>query len=493
MRPPRPLPEVVRSIRRPVVAVVGDLLLDRYLFGSVGRVSPEAPVHVLREEREEERPGGAGSVAAMAAGLGARCRVVGLLGEDGAGRRLRDLLRAAGADARGVLRVAGRPTTVKTRLVASNAAGHQQVLRVDREESAPPPARDLRSLAAAARAAIRGADAVVLSDYAKGALPDGVLRAVLAEARRRRVPVLVDPKRADFRAYRGARLVTPNRAETERASGARVRTVADAVAAGRGLARTHRFGAVLVTLDRDGMVLVPREGPAVHVPTAPREVFDVTGAGDMVIAATAAALASGASLEEAARLANVAAGVEVARFGAVPVSRDEVLEAVHDPGGDAARKVLPLPALREALRARRARGESVVLTNGCFDLLHAGHARYLAAARSEGDLLVVGLNSDASVRRLKGPGRPVSPFRERAEVLASLSCVDFVVEFREDTPERLVRSVDPQVLVKGEDWRTKGVVGRRWVESRGGRVVLARLVPGKSTTAILRRIRRLSR
>lgn len=491
MRPARPLPEVVRSLGRPTVAVVGDLLLDRYLFGSVGRVSPEAPVHVLRVDREEERPGGAGSVAALLAGLGARCRVSGFLGRDGSGERLRDLLRAAGAVTRDVLALPGRPTTVKTRIVARNASGFQQVLRVDREEITPPGAGVERSLAAAARRAIRGAAAVVVSDYAKGALPDSVLRAVLAEARRRGVPALVDPKRADFRAYRGATVLTPNRAETERAMGMRLRTRKDVERAGRRMVRALGLEAALVTLDRDGLALVPREGPAVFVATEPRDVFDVTGAGDMVIAAAAAALAAGATLEEAARLANVAAGIEVARFGVVPVSRDEVLETVHAPEGDPARKVLPLPALREALRARRARGEKVVLTNGCFDILHVGHLRYLAASRAEGDLLVVGLNSDASVRRLKGRGRPVVPFRERAETLASLSAVDFVVGFREDTPERLVRAVDPDVLVKGEDWRTKGVVGRDWVESRGGRVVLARLVPGRSTSALLSRIRGL--
>jgi D-beta-D-heptose 7-phosphate kinase/D-beta-D-heptose 1-phosphate adenosyltransferase len=473
------------------VAVVGDLLLDRYVVGAVGRISPEAPVHVLRVEREDERPGGAGSVAAMVGGLGARCRVVGFRGEDGAGDRLVRLLRDSGATTTGVLRFRGRPTTVKSRVVARNAAGFQQVLRVDREEDAPLRPAEARALAAAARAALRGADAVVLSDYAKGALPDVVLAAVLREARRRRIPALVDPKRADFRAYRGASLLTPNRAETERALGMRIRTPADAERAGRRLVRELRLDAALLTLDRDGMVLVPRVGPAVHVPTEPREVFDVTGAGDMVIAAAAVALGAGASAEEAARLANVAAGIEVARFGAVPVARDEILEAVHAHGGDPARKVLALPALREALRARRARGGKIVLTNGCFDLLHVGHLRYLAGARAEGDLLVVGLNSDPSVRRMKGRGRPVMPFRERAEMLASLACVDFVVGFGEDTPARLVRAVDPHVLVKGEDWRAKGVVGREWVESRGGRVVLARLTPGKSTTGILERVRKL--
>lgn len=490
MKGPRPLPEVVRSLRRPVVAVVGDLILDRYITGAVGRVSPEAPVHVLRVEGEEERPGGAGSVAALVTGLGARCRAAGFLGEDGSGGRLAALLRAAGADVSGVLRLRGRPTTVKTRIVARNASGLQQVLRVDREEDAPLRAGEARALAAAARRALRGADAVVLSDYAKGALPDGVLRAVLREARRRGIPALVDPKRSDFRAYRGAAVITPNRAETERATGRPVRTLADAERAGRRLVRDLGLRAALITLDRDGMMLVPRTGPAVHVPTEPREVFDVTGAGDMVIAAMAVALGSGASPEEAARLANTAAGIEVTRFGVSAVSRDEILEAVLAHGGDPSRKVLPLPALRDALRARRARGERIVLTNGCFDLLHVGHLRYLAGARAEGDLLVVGLNSDASVGRLKGPGRPVVPWRERAETLASLSCVDFVVGFREGTPERLVRAVDPHVLVKGEDWRERGVVGREWVESRGGRVVLARLVRGRSTSALLERIRR---
>jgi D-beta-D-heptose 7-phosphate kinase/D-beta-D-heptose 1-phosphate adenosyltransferase len=473
------------------VAVVGDLILDRYLLGSVGRVSPEAPVHVVRVEDEEERPGGAGSVAALVTGLGARCRVAGAVGTDGSGERLAALLRAAGAGVGGLVRLRGRPTTVKTRVVARNASGRQQILRVDRESDAPLGPGEARALAAAARRALRGADAVVLSDYAKGALPDAVLAAVLREARRRGIPALVDPKRADFRAYRGATILTPNRAETERATGLPIRTLADAERAGRALARDLRLRAALVTLDRDGMMLVPRRGAAVHVPTEPREVFDVTGAGDMVIAAAAAALASGATDEEAARLANLAAGIEVARFGVAPVSRDELLEAVHAHGGDPSRKVLALPALRDALRARRARGDRIVLTNGCFDLLHAGHLRYLSGARDEGDLLVVGLNSDPSVRRLKGPGRPVVPWRERAAMLASLSCVDFVVGFREDTPERLVRAVDPHVLVKGEDWRTKGVVGREWVESRGGRVVLARLVPGRSTTSLLDRIRRI--
>lgn len=490
MSAPRALPEVVRSLGRPTVAVVGDLLLDRYILGSVGRVSPEAPVHVLRVGREEERPGGAGSVAVLLAGLGARCRLAGLAGKDGSGERLLALLRESGASTREVLRLASRPTTVKTRVVARNASGYQQILRVDREEDAPLRSGESRSLAAAARRALRGADAVVLSDYAKGALPDAVLEAVFREARRRGIPALVDPKRADFRGYRGATVLTPNRAETERALGVTLRTREDAARAGKRLVRSLGLEAALITLDRDGMALVPRSGPPVFVATVPREIFDVTGAGDMVIAAAAAALGSGASLEEAARLANVAAGLEVARFGVVPVSRDEVLEAVHAPEGDPSRKVLPLPALREALRARRARGERIVLTNGCFDLLHVGHLRYLAAARAEGDLLVVGLNADASVRRQKGKGRPVVPFAERAETLAGLACVDFVVGFREDTPARLVRAVDPDVLVKGEDWRAKGVVGREWVESRGGRVVLARMTPGRSTTGLLDRIRR---
>jgi D-beta-D-heptose 7-phosphate kinase/D-beta-D-heptose 1-phosphate adenosyltransferase len=470
------------------VTVVGDLILDRYVYGSVGRVSPEAPVHVLRVEREEERPGGAGSVAALVTGLGGRCRVVGLVGDDAPGKRMKALLRDGGADVDAVRVLAGRPTTVKSRVVARNTTSHQQILRIDREEDAPLAPREAAALAKAATRALRGADAVVCSDYAKGALPDVVLGAVFDAARKAGIPCLVDPKRTDFRGYRGATWLTPNRAETERALGLTVRTREEILAAGRALLRTAGLEAALLTLDRDGLVLFHRGAEPVFVPTTPREVFDVTGAGDMVIAAAAVALGSGADAEEAARLANAAAALEVARFGVVPISRDEILDALHGGGAAPSRSVMTLPALRRALEPLRARGKRIVLTNGCFDLLHVGHVRYLRSARSEGDLLVVGLNSDRSVRRLKGPGRPVTRFAERAETLAALSCVDYVVGFGEDTPERLVREVDPHVLVKGEDWREKGVVGREWVESRGGRVVLAPLVPGRSTTAILAKV-----
>ncbi len=490
MKAPRSLPEVVRGLGRPLVAVVGDLLLDRYVFGSVGRVSPEAPVHVLRVDREEERPGGAGSVAALVTGLGARCRVVGCVGDDPAGERLLALLRDTGADVSGVRVLAGRPTTVKSRIVARNATAFQQVLRIDREETAPLRGRDAAAVAAAVRRAAKGARALVASDYAKGVLTDGVLRATFAAARRARIPALVDPKREDFAGYRGATLLTPNRAETERALGVPLRDRTAVERAGAALLARLRLDAALITLDRDGLALFTKGAEPVFVPTRPRELFDVTGAGDMVIAATAVALGSGASMEEAARLANVAAGVEVTRFGVVPVSRDEVLDDLHARGGAPEAKVVALPALRAVLRARRARGARVVLTNGCFDLLHVGHVRYLEAARAEGDLLVVGLNGDASVRRQKGAGRPLQRFAERAEILAALRCVDFVVGFREDTPERLVRAVDPDVLVKGEDWREKGVVGREWVEGRGGRVVLAPLVPGRSTTALAAALRK---
>ncbi|MHC4821586.1 MAG: D-glycero-beta-D-manno-heptose 1-phosphate adenylyltransferase [Planctomycetota bacterium] len=485
----RPLRHVIRSLGTPTVTVVGDLLLDRYVFGSVGRVSPEAPVHVLNVESEDERPGGAGSVAAMLGGLGVHCRLVGTVGDDDDGDTLLALLQAWGADVSGVIRVSGRRTVVKTRMVARNSQSHQQVLRVDHEDTTPLSKARERELAKEVRRAVKGCDALVLSDYAKGVLSDTVLDAGFKAAKRAKIHAIVDPKRQDFRDYRGATLITPNRMETQRALNVTLDDPASVEKAGRRLLRSVGLDAALITLDRDGMALVSRGNPTVYIPTQPREVFDVTGAGDMVIAALATALAGGATAEEAARLANVAGGVEVTHFGVVPVTRDELLEAVHAVGDDPGSKVLRIAALREVLRARKARGERVVLTNGCFDVLHVGHIRYLRAARANGDLLVVGLNSDASVKRLKGKGRPVVPFEERAEMLAALDCVDFVVGFGQDTPARLVPAVDPDVLVKGEDWREKGVVGREWVEAHGGRVVLAPLVPGRSTTSILDRIR----
>jgi len=484
------LAKLVREIGRPTVVVVGDAMLDRYVFGGISRISPEAPIQILRVAREEERPGGAASVAHDLAALGARVRLVGCVGDDEAGAALRRLVTSAGVSGAGLVETKGRPTTLKTRMVARGAAHSvsQQVLRVDREDTRPFDAATEKRLVAAFRKALRGAGAVVISDYAKGVISETSAQAMIAAARAAGAAVVVDPKGRDYARYRGATVITPNRKEAFEATGVEPTGAAGAEKAGRRLIDLTGVDAAVITLDKDGMAIVPKNGPVELVPTTPREVYDVTGAGDVVAAVLGLALADGRTLSEAVHLANVAAGVEVGKVGAAPVSREEILHALGARTG-AAHRVVDAPTLRRELSALRAAGRKVVFTNGCFDILHAGHARYLHEARREGDVLVVGLNSDASVKRLKGAGRPVVPQDDRAELLASLGCVDYVVVFDEDTPERIIRDVEPDVLVKGEDWKDKGVVGREFVESRGGKVVLVKLLPGRSTTSIVERAR----
>jgi D-beta-D-heptose 7-phosphate kinase/D-beta-D-heptose 1-phosphate adenosyltransferase len=484
------LAALVRDIGRPTVVVVGDAMLDRYVFGGISRISPEAPIQILSVAREEERAGGAASVAHDLAVLGARVRLVAFAGADEAGDALRKLLRAARIDVAGLVRVETRPTTLKTRMVA-RGSGHsvsQQVLRVDREDATAFSAADEKRLVEAFRTALHGAGAVVVSDYAKGVVSEATAKAVIAAARKAKVPVVVDPKGRDYARYRHATVITPNRKEAFEATGVEPRGAVGAEAAGRRLLELTKVDAAVITLDKDGMAIVPKRGPAEIVPTTPREVYDVTGAGDVVAAVLGLALADGRSLRDAVHLANVAAGVEVGKVGAAPVSRDEILHALGAQT-PATHRVVDLPTLQREVSALRAAGKKVVFTNGCFDILHAGHARYLHDARREGDVLVVGVNSDKSVRRLKGAGRPVVAQSDRAELLASLDSVDFVVVFDEDTPLDLIRAVDPDVLVKGEDWKEKGVVGREHVEGRGGKVVLVKLLAGRSTTSIVERVR----
>jgi D-beta-D-heptose 7-phosphate kinase/D-beta-D-heptose 1-phosphate adenosyltransferase len=479
-----------RSMGTPTVVVVGDAMLDRYLFGETSRISPEAPIPVVRVVRDEERAGGAASAAMNVRALGANVRIVGFQGTDEAGTALRRLLESAGIDTTALVAVAGRPTTQKTRVVAEGRShrNRQQVVRVDREDSTTyPPEAEARLLAAFEKVLV-GASSVVVSDYAKGVVTSRVIRYVIDRARDAGVPVLVDPKGSDYSRYRGATVVTPNRSEAAQATGIEPRDRDSMLAAGRRVLEIAGVEAAVVTLDKDGMAIVTRSGHEEIVPTTPREVYDVTGAGDVVIATLGVALGDGLPLATAVHLANVAAGVEVGKVGAVPVTREEVLVALGE-SRPPSHRVLPLPALLEELADVRKSGRTVVFTNGCFDVLHAGHVRYLAAARREGDVLVVGLNSDTSVRRIKGEGRPVNPQDDRAEVLASLAAVDYVVVFDEDTPFETIRAVQPDVLVKGEDWRDKGVVGREIVEARGGRVVLAPLVPGRSTSAVIEKIR----
>jgi D-beta-D-heptose 7-phosphate kinase/D-beta-D-heptose 1-phosphate adenosyltransferase len=479
--------EVLAALDAPRLVVLGDLMVDRYVQGVVERVSPEAPIPVLRAERETERLGGAASVAADVAVLGAATTLIGVVGDDALAARVPVLAHALGIHLAAAAEP-GRRTSLKTRHLAQRHAGSQQVLRVDSESTTPiRPATEEVVLAHVA-AAMHGAQGLLLSDYAKGLLTPRVLEAAFALGRRAGVPVLVDPKGERYERYRGATCITPNRAEAARATGVALHDLAGAEQAAERLLGQTGCPFVLITLDRDGMYLKEQGRPGTHIPTTPREVFDVTGAGDMVLAVLAMGLASGASALEAAALANVAAGLEVEHVGVVPITRAEISARLARGGQGGSKRVARAEVAALAERERAA-GRRVVFTNGCFDVLHAGHVRFLAAARDEGDLLVVGLNSDASVRRLKGERRPVNGVEDRVEVLSGLSSVDVVVVFEEDTPAALIADVLPDVLVKGQDWAEKGVVGSEVVQARGGRVVLLPLLPGRSTTATIERMR----
>lgn len=487
----RELIRIVEKLGRPRIGVVGDLMLDRYVFGDAERVSPEAPVQILRAAQEETRIGGAGSVVNNVLALGARVAAFGVLGADDAGDEIVGRLRSSGAETAGVIRVAGRPTTIKTRFVGRAQHRHpQQVLRVDWEDDQPLDKQVEDRLLAKLSKFVAKADVIIASDYNKGVLTPRLMHELIRLARSRHVPVLVDPvKGRDYSKYAGATLLTPNRLETELASGVRL-TGPDAIRrAAKRLVGDLRLQALVITLDKEGAYLAMRGKPGQKVPTRARPVYDVTGAGDMVIAVLAMAVAAGATLLDAVRLANVAGGLEVEKFGVQTVSREEIIGELLSEARRSGDKVRSLQNLLVDLGRHRAQGETIVWTNGCFDVMHAGHIDYLEFSGRQGDVLVIGLNSDSSVRVNKGPDRPICSQEHRAKVLAALECVDYIVIFDGATPQRLIEAVRPDVLVKGEDWRHKGVVGREFVEAHGGRVVLAPIVKGLSTSALVARIR----
>ncbi|KUM44905.1 bifunctional D-glycero-beta-D-manno-heptose-7-phosphate kinase/D-glycero-beta-D-manno-heptose 1-phosphate adenylyltransferase HldE [Pseudomonas sp. EpS/L25] len=460
------------------VLVVGDVMLDRYWHGTTSRISPEAPVPVVRVDQHEDRPGGAANVALNIAALGAPAYLVGVTGQDEAADALTDSLRAAHVQVR-FQRIAAQPTIVKLRIMSR----HQQLIRVDFEE---PFDTDPQALASDTAAMLAGVKVLVLSDYGKGALKNH--QALIQLAKARKIPVLADPKGKDFSIYRGASLITPNLSEFEAIVGV-CADEADLVAKGNELMARLDLGALLVTRGEHGMTLLRPGQPALHLPARAREVFDVTGAGDTVISTLAAALAAGEELPQAVALANLAAGIVVGKLGTAAISAPELRRAVQRSEGSE-RGVLTLEQLQLAIEDARAHGEKIVFTNGCFDILHAGHVTYLEQARAQGDRLIVAVNDDASVTRLKGPGRPINSVDRRMAVLAGLGAVDWVIPFSENTPERLLEQVRPDVLVKGGDYKSvEEVVGAQIVQAYGGEVRILGLVENSSTTAIVERIR----
>jgi len=475
------------------ILVVGDFMIDRYVYGDAERISPEAPVPVLRVVRQENALGGAGSVVADITALGGTAHAVGVVGQDDDAGVLASMLTHCGADAAGLLRVTGRPTTRKTRLIGLAQHRHrQQLIRIDDESCDPFDDQTIDQLLDLARRMLANCQAVCIEDYNKGVVTARLAQGIIELARKRQTPVLVDPANlSDYSRYKGATVVTPNRAETEKAIGGRRLPNIDAVrtAAPQILAACHGDN-VCVTLDAEGAALIGPGGRCEYVSTVKRDVYDVTGAGDEVLAALAVAIASGATLLEAVSLANIAGGLEVEKFGCVPIPRSEVLGEILLQHHKDLGKLRALDQLVPELARRRSRHEKIAFTNGCFDLLHAGHVANFAFCKQHADVLVVGLNSDASVKRLsKGSDRPIVAEKDRATVLAALEDVDYVVFFDEDTPQKLIESVQPDVLLKGQDWQGKAVVGQAFVESTGGKVLLVPLLPGRSTTALIERIR----
>jgi D-beta-D-heptose 7-phosphate kinase/D-beta-D-heptose 1-phosphate adenosyltransferase len=470
----------VPDFSRVGVLVAGDVMLDEYWFGPTSRISPEAPVPVVRVTGSEARAGGAANVAANLASLGARTWLTGIIGRDSNAKLLAGLMRDQGITA-DFVESAHRPTITKLRVLSRN----QQLIRLDTEDVFVP--EDAIPLSGALERLLPRASICILSDYGKGSLAR--VSELIRICRSRGVPVLVDPKGTEFTRYSGATVLTPNLAEFEAVAGP-AETEADIAERGRALREELDLEALIVTLGERGMAVITAEGEPAFLPARARQVFDVTGAGDTVIATLAAGLGAGLTLLDAAALANLAAGLVVGRIGVASVTPSELRLALHE-HGQGGRGLLRRSDARQVAAEARGRGERIVMTNGCFDILHAGHVAYLEEAKQRGDRLLVAVNDDASVTRLKGPGRPINPLADRMAVLAGLASVDWVVPFSEDTPEALVRELLPDVLVKGGDYRPENIAGARAVLANGGAVEVLRFREGRSTTAIVEAVQRL--
>ncbi|GBR52150.1 ADP-heptose synthase [Neokomagataea thailandica NBRC 106555] len=465
------------------IAIIGDLILDCYINGSVERISPEAPVPVLVRANHTTVPGGAANVAMNAATLGCQVSLVGLVGDDDSATALCNALKALpNINTDGIITDPTRPTITKTRVLS----GRQQLVRIDDEKTSQVAESAQNALIVSARKAIQNADVVVCSDYAKGVLSPPVLQAIFAEAQSRAIPVIVDPKQLDFRAYRGATLLTPNRGELKASTNLPVKTDAEIEYAARNA--IEQFGGdVLVTRSEDGMTLCSKDGRTTHARTHKSEVYDVSGAGDTVVATVASVLSANQDLETAIIIATNAASIAVGKLGTATVSRAELSQSLLADMQESG-ATLSLDRAQHVVENWRHHGARIVFTNGCFDLLHPGHVALLKDAAQQGDKLVVALNSDASVMRLKGPTRPLQDQAARATVMGALRYVDLVVIFDEDTPLQTIKALRPDIIVKGSDYTEDSVVGGDFVKSYGGSVYLSELISGRSTTSIVHKM-----
>jgi len=465
--------------------VIGDLMLDRYLIGDVQRISPEAPVPIVLLKQQHERAGGAANVAVNLALLGLKTRIAGCVGKDVDAGSLLKMINDAGIDTSGVLESAERPTITKTRILG----GHQQMMRLDQESQQSFSTEENTQLQALVTAQLaENPSIIILSDYAKGVLSSELCTEVIRQAHQLNIPVLVDPKGRDYSKYKGATALTPNKREAAEACSVSVSNNAALLSAASILRKSLGLQFLAVTRGEEG-ITVTDENATLHIPATAKQVFDVSGAGDTVIATLAAGMVHGLGHQESLQLANIAAGIVVGKVGTVPITKQELInELVSQNSALQADKICSIADLVDRVASWRSSGQKIVFTNGCFDLLHAGHVTYLEAARKKGDRLVLGLNTDRSVSALKGPSRPVIHEQDRARVLAALEAVDAVILFDEDTPLNLIAAIKPDVIVKGSDYTEDQVVGGAEVKSWGGQVALIDIVPGRSTSKIIEKL-----
>jgi D-beta-D-heptose 7-phosphate kinase/D-beta-D-heptose 1-phosphate adenosyltransferase len=484
--------EIIRNLASTKILVVGDYMLDIYTYGDAARISPEAPVPILKVTETEYRCGGAGSVATDIATLGATPICIGVTGDDREGQILRDKIAETGSDMSGLIRAPQRNTISKRRLVGLAQQRHrQQLIRIDQETIEPFEQAIYDKIIEIYISKLNSCDIVCLQDYNKGLLTDEITRKMIELAIKIGKKVLVDPSlRSDYSKYSQATLITPNRKETSIAVGFEINDISDVSRAATLLFKALNLEAVVITLDKQGAFLKTGDFEN-DIPTRPRSVYDVTGAGDMVLAMLAVALSNNCDYETAVQLSNIAGGIEVEKFGAVAVTVQEIEDELICQDGGRKSKVHSVESLVLEIESRKRKNQKIVFTNGCFDVIHRGHVEYLAFCKSKGDILVVGLNSDSSVKQIKGQGRPINNEQDRAIVLSALEPIDYIVIFEEPTPIELIKKVKPDVLVKGQDWEDKGIVGREFVESYGGIVVLAPLAKDKSTSNTIEKIKSL--
>jgi len=482
--------KTVTNLGSPKVLLAGDFMLDVYTYGDALRISPEAPVPVLKVTRTEYDCGGAGSVTTSLTALGARPYLVGVTGEDKNGEILKEMLAEAGADITGLLTITGRPTITKQRLIGLAQHRHQQQLfRMDSESTEPLSGEQNEKILQIYKSKLPDADIVCLQDYNKALFGLSLCQQMIQLANKANKKVIVDPSAdGDYSKYHGATVVTPNRQETSIAVGFEIKTEEDADRAARQLAEKLKLEAVVITLDREGAYL-RTEKVSELLPTRPRSVYDVTGAGDTVLATLAVAMAAGCDYKSAVQLSNITGGIEVEKFGTATVTINEIINEIISQKQGKDGKVRPMDSLAADINWHRRQNATIVFTNGCFDIVHRGHIEFLKFCKMQGDIVVVGLNSDSSVKTIKGTKRPINNQYDRAAVLAAMESVDYITVFDEPDPLGLIKKLRPDILVKGRDWADKGVVGQGFVESYGGKVVLAPLVEGKSSTSVINEIK----